>query len=301
MAADENDDALAGFRGDLAVAVAEHGVKELMRLTDEELIVLDPVPTGTLVATPHLDSLPEAQREMAKATAIRTLIAHGTALVTNAEEVREAIRADADQEVAIGLQPTGLVKLVLALRGTAAYLLIAELHAAAGASYAYFYLRGPGPVLREHVSDGGMHSYAAVRPENLAAEIRDFLDPLGVAREDGIPVELTADALETHQAGPLNPVLESALCAGRLILVPADGTAGPMLLTYATSESVWAVQAREPGDALTARAVSAGTLGDMVSEILRLAGATEQPASGSAGEPAREPTVVAANPGPGSI
>jgi hypothetical protein len=254
---------LSEFRQELADALAEGGTQPLLRLTDEELAVLDPVPDDeTIVAAPHLSALGEEQRTWVMATALRSLVAREVVEITNIEEIDAMLRRpDADRTAKVDMRIRPEVDLVLTLRRTAERAVAVRRETADGTAYAYVHIHTPDLLLLERVTAGGMHLFTlAANTGDVATMLRAFVDPFGVADRDGPEHELDPAALDRDHVGPLANVIDNARVVGHLVLLGREP--GPMLLTYGTDSAVWTVIVDRPHapTGIRAQAVGAETL-----------------------------------------
>lgn len=103
------------FRTQISEALANGGTQSLIRLTDEELAVLDP--EETLIPKPHLAAMDAQQREWAMATALRSLVARETIEIHNIEELAATLHGA--PETAVDMRIRVDVDLALTLRRTA--------------------------------------------------------------------------------------------------------------------------------------------------------------------------------------
>ncbi|MGW7658267.1 hypothetical protein ACWGJ7_41400, partial [Streptomyces tendae] len=132
------------------------------------------------------------------------------------------------------------------------------------------YLHTRDLLLVEQVTGGGMHSLSLVATVEEAAEtIRQLVDPQEVAGHDGSsqeidPQDLRRDAIDP----PLKDVIDNAFVVGQLVLL-AD-LPGPLLMTYATAEELWAVSVDAPDTPtdVTARCVGRQTLVDRIVHMM---------------------------------
>lgn len=259
-------------REGLGAALAEEGSRPLLRLTDEELAALNPAAVeSSIVAAPHLEGMSAQEREWVLATALRSLVSRDLVDIANAAELDIALQEkDGSAEVELDMRLSPDLELALALRGTAERVLAAERTTSAGSEYIYVYLHTPGLLLVEQVTGGGMHSFSLVAAVQEAVEtIRRLVDPQDVAGHDGRPQELDPQALERDAIDPpLKHVIDNALVVGQLVLL-AD-TAGPLLMTYATAEELWAVNVDTPDapTGVTARSVGRQTLVDRIGHMM---------------------------------
>ncbi len=263
---------LEDVREGLGKALAEEGSRLLLRLTDEELAALNPAAAeSSIVAAPHLEGMSAQEREWVLATALRSLVSRDLVEIANAAELDVALReGHGSDEVELDMRLSPDLELALALRGTAGRVLAVERTTSAGTEYVYVYLHTRDLLLVEQVTGGGMHSLSLVATVEEAAEtIRQLVDPQEVAGHDGSsqeidPQDLRRDAIDP----PLKDVIDNALVVGQLVLL-AD-LPGPLLMTYATAEELWAVSVDAP-DApadVTARSVGRQTLVDRIVHMM---------------------------------
>ncbi|MEU2562806.1 hypothetical protein ABZ626_26205 [Streptomyces longispororuber] len=270
---------LQEFRGILGEALAEGGSQRLLRLTDEEIAVLDPDSLTDCVApTPRLGRLSEQERAWAYATALRSLVSREAVEIGNVDELDALLRtADADPETAG--QPSGVdvdmriapeVSLALTLRRSADRALAVEQHTSGGVAHTLVYAHSADLLLVERITAGGLHMFSLASSAADAAEVvRLFVDPFEVADQDGRPQQLTSEQIAAQNVGrPLNEAINGALVVGQLVVL-ADAP-GPLLTTYATGEAVWTVHVEKPQAAsgITARAVGTNTLRKMITQLI---------------------------------
>ncbi|MER8161626.1 hypothetical protein [Streptomyces sp. NPDC094472] len=266
---------LEDVRQGLGKALAEEGSRPLLRLTDEELAALNPAAAeSSIVAAPHLEGMSAQEREWVLATALRSLVSRDLVEIANAAELDVALEEKHDSaKVELDMRLSPDLELALALRGTAERVLAVERTTSVGTEYAYIYLHTPELLLVEQVTGGGMHSLSLVATVQEAVEtIRRLVDPQEVAGEhDGRPQELDPRALERDAIDPpLKHVIDNALVVGQLVLLA--GTPGPLLMTYATAEELWAVSVDAPDvpTGVTAWSVGRQTLVDRIAQMVAL-------------------------------
>jgi hypothetical protein len=105
---------LADFRAQISKALAEGGTQPLVRLTDEELAVLDP--EETFFPKPHLNAMDSRQREWILATALRSLVAREAVEIRNIEELDAVLQGASEAQVDMHLRME--IDLALTLRRT---------------------------------------------------------------------------------------------------------------------------------------------------------------------------------------
>ncbi|MHC3427440.1 hypothetical protein [Streptomyces sp. DT18] len=285
----EIDIDLDEFRGILAEALAEGGTQPLLRLTDEEIAVLDPESLTECVApTPRIAELSGQEREWVYATALRSLVSREAVEVANIEELDAVLRAaEARREAREtpaegtdpGSRPSGIdldlritpeVSLVLTLRRTAARALAVEQHTSSGRTHLLVYVHADDLHLVERVTSGGLHMFTLAASAQDAADMALlFVDPFEVAAKDGPVQHLTPEQISQENVGrALGEAIDNALVVGQTVLL-AD-TPGPLLTTYATDQALWTVYVEKP-HALTgieARPVGKNTLRALITKLI---------------------------------
>ncbi|MFD6151084.1 hypothetical protein [Streptomyces sp. NPDC060243] len=285
----EIDIDLDEFRGILAEALAEGGTQPLLRLTDEEIAVLDPESLSECVApTPRIAELSGQEREWVYATALRSLVSREAVEVANIEELDAVLRAaearrEAGETPAEGTDPgsrpsgvdldlriTPEVSLVLTLRRTAARALAVEQHTSSGRTHLLVYVHADDLHLVERVTSGGLHMFTLAASAQDAADMALlFVDPFEVAAKDGPVQHLTPEQISQQNVGrALGEAIDNALVVGQTVLL-AD-TPGPLLTTYATDQALWTVYVEKP-HALTgieARPVGKNTLRALITKLI---------------------------------
>ncbi|SCD31562.1 hypothetical protein GA0115251_10279 [Streptomyces sp. TverLS-915] len=286
----EIDIDLDEFRGILAEALAEGGTQPLLRLTDEEIAVLDPESLTECVApTPRIAELSGQEREWVYATALRSLVSREAVEVANIEELDAVLRAaearrEAGETPAEGTDPgsrpsgvdldlriTPEVSLVLTLRRTAARALAVEQHTSSGRTHLLVYVHADDLHLVERVTSGGLHMFTLAASAQDAADMALlFVDPFEVAAKDGPVQHLTPEQISQQNVGrALGEAIDNALVVGQTVLLAAD-TPGPLLTTYATDQALWTVYVEKP-HALTgieARPVGKNTLRALITKLI---------------------------------
>ena len=172
-----------------AAATTSATVRELLDLTDEELLAVDGPDQG-VVSLPYLDRIDdEDAREMARSTALRVLFARGLLRFSRAA-VDAAGRAPAPGERTVEVAAD--LADILAIRRAPEGLLAAQRLAGApsGPEALMRYVHRSGDlVLIEDVSSSGIHRFATAEIEALPELMQTFLqaapDPTpGAAGED---------------------------------------------------------------------------------------------------------------------
>ncbi|PJM99181.1 hypothetical protein CG740_31675 [Streptomyces sp. CB01201] len=275
MANPELDSELEKFRELVGKALAEGGSQPLIKLTDEELAVLDPdALEDVVVPTPHLATLSEEQREWVLATALRSLVSRGAVEVANIAELDAVLRSegtDSGLTADVDMRVTPEVSMALALRRTAARALAVEQQTSSGTVRAFVFVHSPELMLIEQVTGGGLHIFTlANKVQDAAGIVQALVDPFGIADRDGKAIQLDPSVLTTDAVDKsLARVIDKALVVGQLIVLADEP--GPLLTTYATDREVWAVNVDSPQapTGITARAVSERTLAELITKLIK--------------------------------
>ncbi|MEV7140016.1 hypothetical protein [Streptomyces tauricus] len=290
MKSPEIDMELQEFRGILAEALSEGGTQPLLRLTDEEIAILDPDSLTECVApTPRISALSGQEREWVYATALRSLVSREAVEVANIDELDAVLRAadassrsgDADSGdgpdpgsipsgVDLDMRITPEVSLALTLRRTAARALAVEQHTSSGVTHMLVYIHAEDLYLVERVTGGGLHMFTLASSAKDAADmVQLFIDPFEVADKDGRVQEITPEQISDDNVGrALGEAINNALVVGQTVLL-ADAP-GPLLTTYATDKALWTVFVEKPNapTGIEARPVSRTTLRAMIAKLI---------------------------------
>ncbi|WP_181448990.1 hypothetical protein [Nonomuraea aridisoli] len=256
---------LADFRSQISEALAESGTQSLIRLTDEELAVLDP--EETLIPKPHLSTMDPRQQEHALATAMRSLVAREAIEIRNIAELDAVLHGTPKVHVDMHIRME--IDLALTLRRTADRTLAVRQQSAAGSAFGYVHVHTPDLLLVERITAGGMHLFTlAGNVPDVVDLVQPLLDPFGVADRDGESTLLDPSALDRDHVGPLAGAIDNARIVGELVLLGVPD--GPMMTTYATDRAVWVVIVDSPRapSGITASPVSAPTLSRHIAEVL---------------------------------
>ncbi|MCX4235996.1 hypothetical protein ACH4Y0_25060 [Streptomyces sp. NPDC020707] len=292
MQSPEIDMDLQEFRGILAEALSEGGTQPLLRLTDEEIAILDPDSLTECVApTPRITQLSGQEREWVYATALRSLVSREAVEVTNIDELDAVLRAafpnsgsdGADADSGDGTDPgsvpsgvdldmriTPEVSLALTLRRTAARALAVEQHTSSGVTHMLVYIHAEDLYLVERVTGGGLHMFTLASSAKDAADmVQLFIDPFEVADKDGRVQQITPEQISDDNVGrALGEAINTALVVGQTVLL-AD-TPGPLLTTYATDKDLWTVYVEKPNapTGIEARAVGKTSLHRAITKLI---------------------------------
>lgn len=277
----DSEEDLEAARRTISAGLAEAGGgnRHIMRLTDEELAVIDPVaPEDGIVPAPHLFELSESERQMAIATALRSLVSRELIEVRNIEELDALMReqesaegqADGAQNTPVDIRMTDDAALVLNLRRSAERVLAGEFTTSGGTAHVLVYIHSADLFLVERVTGGGMHLFSATNsPDDAAELVQALVDPFGVADKEGPARKLDPHALERENVGqPLQRVIDNALVVGRLIVLSDEE--GALMMTYATEDQVWTVTVDKPHSpqGIVAQSASARSLARKVRKLL---------------------------------
>ncbi|MFF5969545.1 hypothetical protein ACFY64_38780 [Streptomyces collinus] len=286
MANPELDLELDKFRELVGKALAEGGTQPLIKLTDEELAVLDPSALQEVVSpTPHLSTLSEEQREWVLATALRSLVSRGAVEVANIPELDAVLRSegtDAQSTADVDMRVTPEVSMALTLRRTAARALAVEQKTSSGSVTAFVFVHSSDLLLIEQVTGGGLHIFTlASKARDAARIVQALVDPFGTADRDGKVLQLDPSALTDDTVDKkLASVIDRALVVSQLIVLADEP--GPLLTAYATDREVWVVNVDSPQapTGITAQAVSERTLEKFINKLIRQPAAPEKSATG---------------------
>ncbi|MDT6969743.1 hypothetical protein AB0N39_00585 [Streptomyces cellulosae] len=275
---------LQEFRTILGEALAEGGSQHLLRLTDEEIAVLDPESLDECVApTPRLTELSAQEREWSYVTALRSLVSREVVEVANVDELDAVLRqaqdaADTPSGVGFDLRITPEVSLALTLRRTASRALVVEQHTSGGVTHAVVYIHSADLYLVERVTAGGLHMFTLAGSAKDAAHVVQLLvDPFDVADKDGRAQQLTPQQIADDNVGRLlGEAIDSALVVGQIVLL-CDAP-GPLLTTYATDRALWTVFVEQPNapKGIEARPVGKSTLNRMIRRLIALPDGPEE-------------------------
>ncbi|PSM38767.1 hypothetical protein C6Y14_34880 [Streptomyces dioscori] len=295
MKSPEIDMELQEFRGILAEALSEGGTQPLLRLTDEEIAILDPDSlTECIAPTPRITELSGQERDWVYATALRSLVSREAVEVTNIDELDAVLRAafassqsgDAASGATVpadgtdpGSVPSGVdldmritpeVSLALTLRRTAARALAVEQHTSSGVTHMLVYIHAEDLYLVERVTGGGLHMFTLASSAKDAADmVQLFIDPFEVADKDSRVQQITPEQISDDNVGrALGEAINNALVVGQTVLL-ADAP-GPLLTTYATDKDLWTVYVEKPNapTGIEARAVGKTSLHRAITKLI---------------------------------
>ena len=242
-------------------------------LTDEELSVV--ARPGPLPVTPFLDELDEGERETARRTAYRSLLARGVLDPPTPEAVA---RAAAVRDGSVDLPVRDDVRSLVALREGAEMVVAVARSAAAWQDFWYAHVV-KDVVLLEQVSSDGLHRFALLEAEELArAVLGAAVHPDAGAAPTGGPLPVPA---QTEDPTPPDEVLErlgAAFLRTDVVVRRVGDTDPPALTIFSGPGGCWLVEAAvaprlaEPLDVETARARLSETLAGVRAELEVLRG-----------------------------
>jgi hypothetical protein len=249
-------DTTAALVDDLVRRATEHQV-EVIALTDEELAALEGLDSRHVAPFPWLNEHSPEQREIAAAAALRGLMARGIAVASelDGEHSRES-------DISVALPPD--VHATLGMRRSAAWILLAEQRTEAAHRFRVLYGQRDEVVLDEMVSDGGLHVFSVLPAAMAADALVAFVDPAGVAHEDGPATRVLLTDLVQGVEPSFGGLDEARMVTvlGRVRLDDSGLPAEDRTSVYVLPDQVEMTAAVDSGDAteLEVRTVSANTL-----------------------------------------
>ena len=231
---------------------------EVVRLTDEELTVLDGSGAEQVVPRPWFLELSEDQRDTALAVALQGLAVRGLAVPTIVEESGVTI---------IGLPDD--VAAVLSARRAASAVLIAQRRSLGSSATRVLYLQGSELTVEEEVSPGGLHALAVASLGEALDRLVSFTDPETAAQHDGPAVEV--DLREVAAGRASVEAAERALWTTVLtaVLPAGPGTAERSVSIHALPDSVVVARPRNDAPISDVWKVSARSLRAILDDLLR--------------------------------
>lgn len=143
-----------------------HEPRQILALTDGELLSLEGVDTPTVAPYPLLKGAGAAQREFAARLGAASLAA------------RELSGAVVSPTGEAGGYLSGRPRAVMAMRRTASEILLAEQQTSAGRAAVVAYLHGTLGAMVEEVNSGGVHRFISCSVGHALTMLRDWADPL---------------------------------------------------------------------------------------------------------------------------
>ena len=247
------------------LAAASADPELLIVLTDEEIVALAGRDALSVAGSPYLDQ--EGVDETAHASAaLRSLIARG--LVVTTDEAREE-----EGEVLIGAAPEGGMQIdrpiagLLMLRTTASAVVHVTRQVAEQATRLVLHVEADGGVLEEFVSADGFHRFSVPTPAAAVERLARYIDPSGVAGEEG-GAAVTAPIAELDAGeGELAETLADTRTLSVLTAVSAAEASQATI--FATTGSVHAMDTPPEGATEgTVRELSATDLRALLSDLL---------------------------------
>ena len=257
------------------LASGQESPQDAAILTDEELIALDGILTPQFAETPFLQShAPDEQtRAMLARTAMRSLMVRRVVVSEiEASEIEERPLAD-ENLLNVTIEPRTLGALVL--RRSSRAVLVLEREVSEEIHRLYYYPHDSGIVLEEEVTADGVHVFTVMPDASVAVRARHLVDQLSLAGEDGEPVVVAADQLESHPE--LGPLLEDtrALTVATLLLQENEDEPRRAVF-HMTSQQVLAGE--EAGDGtVSIMEVSTATIEAVLTALLEEAREGEEP------------------------
>lgn len=214
---------------------ATEGRQEVVRLTDEELTVLEGSDVDQLAPRPWYSALADSERDLALAVALRGLVARGLAVPSAVQSV------SGDVTLAV----TGDISAVLAARRAASAVLMAQRRTADASSFRALYLQGADVVVEEDVSPGGLHTLAVVRVDEALDRLVELVDPQHAATADGptVSIELADVAEGKTGAGPVDDARWVSVVSA--VITVAGQVVERQLSVYSLPDTVYVAHARE--------------------------------------------------------
>jgi hypothetical protein len=204
---------------------AKSGPVPVAAFTDEELVALDGLEQPQVAPTLWLDTQPDQQREFAASVALRGLIARGLVARVDDDPEPPGQATGAREEPRVVLSLPEEVMAVLAMRRSAATILIAEQQTNAGKRARVLYAQPELGALVEDVNTGGLHTFTVTPTAAAIDDLSRWCDPDGVAGDTDGPPQTVALADYAH-GGELPAALQQALAVTVLAAVTAPPRPG---------------------------------------------------------------------------
>ncbi|PSL08325.1 hypothetical protein CLV30_101296 [Haloactinopolyspora alba] len=256
----EDADLAAALVGDL-LSRASHEKTPVVKLTDEELTVLDGTDSRQLAPRPWFTELAETSREVALGVALRGLIVRGLVVPSAVEESTGRTSLDMDDDV----------HAALVARRAASSVVIAERQTNHASWSKVCYLQGNDGVVEEDVSPGGLHTLWAGPVSGLADSLARFADPDDVAAQEPTrpPREVALEdvARGTAQVGPSSDSLYVTVI-GHVYLDNEGASATRRLSVFAGTDAVEAASSVDDRKVVRIEEVSRPELRSAVEHLL---------------------------------
>ena len=256
---------------DLLMQPLDGEVKEIVTLTDEELMALDGFQNDPLTPTPWVaeSARGEESRALVTATAMRSMIARG--IVTSAV-VNDPRRDDAAGEEQASMVAVPELQGTAVLRRTSDAVIIAERRTERGTAYGYFYLfhmDGEVRVLWEVFDATGFHLFFLMDGAALPEQFIAFIDPAeGIGETDEEPVEVPASEFGSS---PTAARLAESRAMTTILVLEREGAQEPTAFTLFSGGSRVALmeEAGEGEDAVRrVGTVSRSTLEALLQDVV---------------------------------
>lgn len=228
-------------------------------LTDEELSVV--ARPGTMPVTPHLDELPEAEREVARRAAYRSLLARGIVDPPTPEAIA---RATGVRDGSVDLMMRQDVASVVALRAAPQAVVAAARTTATGQDFWYAHVVDD-IVLLEEVSRDGLHRFALAGAEHLDDLVVGAVLHPDAGDADGPALPMTTAAGDPTPPDEVLQRLGAAFLRADVVVRRPGDTEPPVLTVFSGPDGSWLLQPL-PGAELVAEPVAAAIARDRVVE-----------------------------------
>lgn len=242
----------------LAEAQGSRPPRELIVLTDEEVVVLDGLKHAQLVPTPYLDAT-KPDLEVVAGTALRGLLAR---MLVAPRPILDAAG-----------EPTGETKLTatkeilgsLMLRRTASTIVQIERQTNSGARWVFSYTHPGFGVLLEDVDANGLHVFGASDADGMVEYLDEIVNPAQVAGGEGPATHWSAAEFEALAEMP------DAFAGAEATLVITAFNHGDDQVTsrvvYAGPQTLGLLVV-EPDGSFTGRRVTAQTVRRLLADLV---------------------------------
>ncbi len=233
-------------------------------LTDEELSVLER--PGAMAVMPFLDELGEHDREVARRSAYRSLLARGIVDPPTPESISQAT---AVRDGSVDLMVRQDVSALIALREGAEVIVAIARTTATTQDFWYAHLV-QDVVLIEEVSKDGLHRFALQRGEDLVDAVLAAAVHPDSGDAVGEPVPVTGEAGDPTPPDVVLEALGAAFVRADLIVRRVRDHAPPAFTVFSGPEGCWLVSP-DPGNAaapVVAEPVSAQEARDRVTDAV---------------------------------
>lgn len=209
-------------------------------LTDEELSVV--ARPGPMPVNPFLDELDDSQRETARRTAYRSLLARG---VLDPPTPAAIARAAAVRDGSVDLPVRDDVRSLVALREGAELVVAVARSAAAWQDFWYAHVV-KDVVLLEQVSSDGLHRFALLEAHDLpAALLAAAVHPDAGGAPTGGPLPVSAAGEDPTPPDEVLERLGTAFLRADVVVRRVDDTDPPALTVFSGPDGCWVVDASD--------------------------------------------------------